>query len=78
MMGKPAGVFFCDRRSAGFGRSVEGFDRDRVGDQGRTNTVIATLPVGVEPSAVAISTTGPEAGNTSVANVGSNTVSVIS
>ena len=41
------------------------------------NTVVATVPVGAMPNAIAISSAGPSAGNVYVANEASNTVSVI-
>ena len=42
-----------------------------------SNTVIATIPVGINPIGVAVSPTGPEAGDIYVANGASDTVSVI-
>jgi len=43
-----------------------------------TDTVIATIDVGLLPKYVAVSPTGPQAGDTYVTNLVSNTVSVIS
>src|SRR5262249_44527574 len=42
-----------------------------------TNTVVATIPVSFEPFGVAVSPTGPEAGDLYVTNVGNDTVTVI-
>jgi DNA-binding beta-propeller fold protein YncE len=41
------------------------------------NEVIATITVGTEPSGVAFSPTGPDAGDIYVANQGSQSLSVI-
>jgi DNA-binding beta-propeller fold protein YncE len=43
-----------------------------------TNTVTATIPVGTQPFAVAVSPTGPTAGDIYVTNSNDGTVSVIS
>ena len=55
---------------SGFGNSVSVINP-------ATNTVTATIPVGTEPHGVAVSPTGPYAGDIYVTNYGGGTVSVI-
>ena len=75
--GRLGSIAAVDRVRASGGAGGQGGQGGTGGGGGGGQSVTATIPVGTYPSEVAVSPTGPYAGDIYVTNYGSDTVSVI-